>query len=58
MMESGTTIYGENLSGTCCLDYINASYAVSSWYSEISEYNFDKPAYSPTTGHFTQVRAA
>lgn len=27
----------------------------SYWYSEIAAYDFNKPEYSPKTGHFTQV---
>ena len=55
MVETSNTGDGENLFGICCLGYFNVSYAVSSWYSEVSDYNFTYPGYSLTTGHFTQV---
>ncbi len=29
--------------------------AVADWYSEITQYNFNKPGFSSATGHFTQV---
>ncbi|XP_077080449.1 uncharacterized protein LOC143732878 [Siphateles boraxobius] len=29
--------------------------AVDSWYSEIKDYDFEKPGHQPKTGHFTQV---
>uniref|UniRef100_A0AAZ3NZ36 GLI pathogenesis-related 2 n=1 Tax=Oncorhynchus tshawytscha TaxID=74940 RepID=A0AAZ3NZ36_ONCTS len=29
--------------------------AVDSWYSEIKDYHFNKPGFSSSTGHFTQV---
>ncbi|RVE68707.1 hypothetical protein OJAV_G00094300 [Oryzias javanicus] len=29
--------------------------AVGSWYSEIKDYNFEKPGFTSGTGHFTQV---
>ncbi|CAN8007594.1 unnamed protein product [Ixodes pacificus] len=28
---------------------------VDSWYSEITDYDYDDPRYSEDTGHFTQV---
>jgi hypothetical protein len=44
--------YGENLSwGTDR----SAQAAVDSWYSEISQYNFNAPSYSNAVGHFTQL---
>jgi len=47
--ESG---YGENLSwGT----NQSAQGAVDNWYREISQYNFNAPAYSNAVGHFTQL---
>lgn len=29
--------------------------AVTSWYNEVSAYNYSNPVFSPQTGHFTQV---
>ncbi|KAM9360481.1 Golgi-associated plant pathogenesis-related protein 1-like [Symphorus nematophorus] len=29
--------------------------AVDKWYSEIKDYNFDRPGFQGNTGHFTQV---
>ena len=29
--------------------------AVDMWYREIDDYNFEKPGFSGSTGHFTQV---
>ncbi|KAI8980249.1 CAP domain-containing protein [Pilobolus umbonatus] len=43
--------YGENLA----MGYPNWPSAVNGWYNEVSKYNFDKPGYKDTTGHFTQV---
>lgn len=46
--------YGENIywiSG----GEVNGSSVVDSWYSEIKYYNYSKPGFSMTTGHFTQV---
>ena len=34
---------------------IDGSDAVNSWYSEVKDYDFNKPGYQPKTGHFTQV---
>ncbi|CCE64777.1 hypothetical protein TPHA_0I02760 [Tetrapisispora phaffii CBS 4417] len=42
--------YGENLAA----GYDGAD-AVEAWYSEISSYDFSNPAYSSSTGHFTQL---
>ena len=60
MVEDVSHQYGENLFGICCLlpedsSYFNVSDAVSSWYDELSDYNFRNPGYSLGTGHFTQV---
>ncbi|XP_002168712.1 uncharacterized protein LOC100204650 [Hydra vulgaris] len=54
--HSKNSPYGENLymisggpaEGVC----VKAS---TSWYNEISKYNFKKPGFSMNTGHFTQV---
>ena len=34
---------------------IDGSDAVNSWYSEVKDFDFNKPGYQPKTGHFTQV---
>jgi hypothetical protein len=48
----GENGYGENLSwGT----NQSAQGAVDNWYREISQYNFNAPAYSNAVGHFTQL---
>jgi len=44
---------GENLAGNSAA--INGSRVVDMWYSEIKNYNFRRPGFSSTTGHFTQV---
>ena len=33
----------------------DGSNAVNSWYSEVKDYDFNKPGYQPKTGHCTQV---
>lgn len=33
----------------------SATGAVDAWYGEISSYDWSNPAYSSSTGHFTQV---
>jgi glioma pathogenesis-related protein 2 len=44
--------YGQNLS-------VNAKTlakdVIKSWYSEVANYNYSKPGFSDSTGHFTQV---
>ncbi|MFM6182997.1 MAG: CAP family protein [Dolichospermum sp.] len=50
---------GENLYvfyTTSSIDAINlANKAVTSWYDEVSKYDYSKPGFSSATGHFTQV---
>jgi hypothetical protein len=29
--------------------------AIDVWYNEVSKYNYNRPGFSPATGHFTQV---
>lgn len=60
--EHSDSRYGENLAwlssatkkdGDDCTDSVFR--AIDLWYSEVRNYNFDKPGYSATTGHFTQL---
>lgn len=46
--------YGENIYWISGGDS-NGIDAVDAWYSEIKQYNFNKPGFSMATGHFTQV---
>ncbi|XP_032289836.1 Golgi-associated plant pathogenesis-related protein 1 isoform X1 [Drosophila virilis] len=50
-MIHSTGPYGENL----CYTTSDPTTCVKMWYDEIKDYDFDKPKYSPATGHFTQV---
>lgn len=43
--------YGENLAA----GYPSISAAVQAWYAERDQYSYDKPGFSNSTGHFTQV---
>ncbi|KAH3681008.1 hypothetical protein WICPIJ_008016 [Wickerhamomyces pijperi] len=43
-------LYGENLA----LGY-NTTAAVTAWYDEISQYDYNNPGFSENTGHFTQL---
>ncbi|XP_063682831.1 uncharacterized protein LOC134817568 [Bolinopsis microptera] len=48
--------YGENLYKSWGTSSDGAATrAVDSWYNEISDYDYAKPGFSMTTGHFTQV---
>ena len=50
--------YGENLAyfgGRSGSDEFFVKMAVDAWYNEISDYDFNKPGFSGTTGHFTQL---
>lgn len=54
--HSGSSIYGENLAyfqgyGTDIMTLLKK--AVDGWYNEISEYDFNNPGFSSSTGHFT-----
>ena len=46
--------YGENLFMASGME-VTGAYPVEKWYSEIKNYNFHNGAFSPSTGHFTQV---
>ncbi|CAO3693401.1 unnamed protein product [Rhizopus stolonifer] len=43
--------YGENLA----LGYPSWASAIDGWYSEVKDYNYNKPGFSMDTGHFTQI---
>jgi len=56
IQHSGNNSYGENIAffqgyGSDPLDLIKK--AIDSWYAEIALYDFSKPGFSETTGHFT-----
>lgn len=59
MQEMSHDLQGENLAifsvmkGLNDTDYIKR--AVDMWYSEEKTYNYSKPGYSDSTGHFTQL---
>lgn len=46
---------GENLAFFTPIGRIDAAGAVTGWYDEVAEYDFDNPGFSARTGHFTQV---
>ncbi|XP_075435366.1 Golgi-associated plant pathogenesis-related protein 1-like isoform X1 [Ascaphus truei] len=56
MKHSGSE-YGENLywMNNPSAKELAGNLAVDAWYNEIKDYNFSKPGFSGTTGHFTQV---
>jgi hypothetical protein len=56
IQHSGNKAYGENLAffqgyGTDVVQLIKL--AIDAWYAEIALYDFSKPGFSDTTGHFT-----
>ncbi|CAF1443647.1 unnamed protein product [Rotaria sordida] len=55
--HSGTPGVGENLymAWSSATSKINGATAVTSWYNEIKDYNFNNGGFSMKTGHFTQV---
>ncbi|CAF4201446.1 unnamed protein product, partial [Rotaria magnacalcarata] len=56
--HSGTAGLGENLwamSSSAAITFVNGSTPTTSWYGEISSYNYSSPGFSSSTGHFTQV---
>ena len=61
--HSGNSLYGESLYGQFTSGSLNnfsacstlGTTCVKSWYDEISNYNFNNPGYSDSTGHYTQV---
>ncbi len=52
--HSGTSGVGQNLYWSQGYTYTGGQ-ATKSWYDEIVDYNFSKPAFQSGTGHFTQV---
>lgn len=52
VFEHSTGAWGENLSAGTNQVPVGA---VDSWYSEIANYNFAQPGFTPGTGHFTQL---
>jgi uncharacterized protein YkwD len=50
-MEHSGGPYGENLA----MGYKNAGSAITAWYNEVKNYNYNSPGFSGSTGHFTQV---
>lgn len=54
MQHSSQQKYGENLY-MCFGKIVDGKEPVKAWYSEIKDYNYDAPGFSPETGHFTQV---
>jgi hypothetical protein len=58
IQHSGNSNYGENIAffqgyGSDPVDLIKKS--IDAWYSEIALYDFSKPGFSETTGHFTSL---
>jgi uncharacterized protein YkwD len=50
--EHSKTKYGENLAAGTSL---TQQAAVDMWYAEVGKYDFARPGFSMSTGHFTQV---
>ena len=56
--HSGNSKYGENLYGywgPAKSQSQAAIDAVNSWYSEVKDYDYNNPKFSPATGHFTAL---
>ena len=60
--HSGNKLGKERLGENLYMEWISAGHvkasakaAVRNWYDEIALHNFDRPTYSPATGHFTQL---
>ncbi|XP_066569301.1 GLI pathogenesis-related 2 isoform X2 [Amia ocellicauda] len=56
-LQHSTTSLGENIwyKWSSNKTDVSGEEAVESWYSEIKDYNFSKPGFQSSTGHFTQV---
>jgi uncharacterized protein YkwD len=57
LVHSDNTHFGENLYtfGSSGQAFPRPEAVVDRWYSEIQNYNFDKPGFHTGTGHFTQL---
>src|SRR5215813_8450711 len=57
LVHSGNMHYGENLYafGSSGQALPRAEAVVDRWYSEVQNYNFNKPGFHAGTGHFTQL---
>jgi len=57
LVHSDNTHFGENLYafGSSGQAHPRPETVVDRWYSEIQNYNFDKPGFHTGTGHFTQL---
>jgi len=58
IQHSGNTSYGENLAffqGYGNDNVMLIKKAIDAWYAEIALYDFNKPEFSETTGHFTAL---
>ena len=57
LVHSDNTRYGENLYAFSSSGQVlpRAEAVVDRWYSEIQNYNFNKPGFHAETGHFTQL---
>jgi uncharacterized protein YkwD len=57
LVHSGNKHYGENLFASRSSDQAlpRPEVVVDHWYSEIQQYNFNKPGFQAGTGHFTQL---
>ncbi|KAL2100078.1 hypothetical protein ACEWY4_004472 [Coilia grayii] len=56
-MQHSQADHGENLfyAWSSAPKQLHGKTAVENWYSEIKDYNFRKPGFQSSTGHFTQV---
>ncbi|XP_051513491.1 Golgi-associated plant pathogenesis-related protein 1, partial [Myxocyprinus asiaticus] len=56
-LKHSDTKNGENVyySFSSATKQLTGKEAVECWYSEIKDYNFEKPGFQSNTGHFTQV---
>ncbi len=56
LSHSGNKYNGSGLGENLAYGYdFDDAGAVTAWYDEISDYDYDDPGFSETTGHFTQV---
>ncbi|KAF6008871.1 hypothetical protein HII13_003705 [Brettanomyces bruxellensis] len=56
LSHSGNKYNGSGLGENLAYGYdFDDAGAVTAWYDEISDYNYDDPGFSEKTGHFTQV---